>query len=220
MSGGQMPESVVSHLEYAAPAVGWLRASLYPRVIFLGAAPLVAGFAIIALYWMTEWHVLMLAGFFTILAGVISVLAGGGILFLFWLRERRLERYSQGALRVRVLVASILLASNFPAAWACMMAGVELDSRMTVTVLNQGTTRIDSFVLTAPGFTKELGPIPAGGKAKCIVHVTRDGPMDFTSRAGTITSGGIVDGYVTDGIGGRWDVTMDGAHKVSAKRTR
>jgi len=220
MSGAEMPESVVSQLEYAAPAVGWARASLYPRVIFLGAAPLVAGVTIIVLYWATEWQVLVVAGFITVLVGVISVLVGAGILFVFWLRERRLGRYSRAALRLRIFLAALLLASNFPAAWACITAGAELDSRMTVMVTNKGTTRIDRFVLTAPGFTKELGPIPPGGKVKCIVHVTRQGPLNFTCGTGTITTSGTVDGYVTDGIGGRWDVTMDGAQKLSIKRSK
>jgi len=214
------PESVVAALEYEQPGAEKSQRSLYPVIMVLGGAPLVIGVSIFLLYWLTRADWLMLAGFFTLLAGVICFLSGGGLLLVYALEERRRKRLHPTVLQRRLWIALVLLMSNWPAGVACVFAAVEVMSRITVTVVNQGTTKIDSFVVIAPGVNKELGPIPAGKKVKTSFQVAREGSLDFTMINGGTTSGGSIDGYVTGSDGAEYGVVVTGSNAVNVSKRR
>jgi hypothetical protein len=207
----------VSSLEYAAPRIGRARASLYPAIIFLGAAPLVVGVSILILYWITRWDWLMGAGFYTLGGGAICFFGGVICLLIFWFQESRSKQRPPGEVRKKVGLAALLLASNWPVAFVCVAVGVAAMTRVTVTVINEGDAPIESFVVTAPGFSQELGPVAPGKKAKCVVRATNEGALEFAAKSGgvTTTASGA---YVGDFSGGDYEVTVSGGKIVSRKR--
>jgi hypothetical protein len=210
MSEEQIAQPGGVPLEYAAPGAEKGRWSVYPAVIFLGAAPLVVGTSITVLFALTRWHGLEMAGFFAILAGLVSVLIACFFLYSYWAEERKAGRQTRESLFLRVFLAVVLLASNFPAAVACMSVAWDIRTRLNITVVNRGTTPIKSCILVTDRETKELGPIAAGGRAHYSMRNPGGGSLRMTRSTSTGSTTTTLVDYVDEDVHGDWTVVLDG----------
>lgn len=169
----------------------WLRTS-----IILGAAPLVVGSLLFALWVPLRWDGLAIAGLLTIFGGVVSV-AVGLVCLLFHVKTPAPAGRSGRA----SLTAAALLLINFPVAAALVFAANDLETRYWVTVENDSTEPIDSFVLHGGGVRVDVGAIPAGANKRVSFHVRREGELLFEANTGRGKLEGVVDGYATRDLG-------------------
>ena len=95
-----------------------------------------------------------------------------------------------------------LLLVNFPAAAIFTLSAINVVTRYTVRVLNESGNAIESFVVTGPGVRVELGPVAPGHRVKRHLGFSGDGSLEFTARQGQSNFRGVLDGYVTGGLGG------------------
>jgi hypothetical protein len=184
--------------------------------IALGAAPLVTGVTVYLLWRITRWPWLELAGLATIAVGCLAVLAGVVLLLLHIHRQARVVMEPQRALRIRVALAGALLLANFPTAVALAWSAADVMSTYTLRIDNAGPDTINSLVVHAPGVVEEMGPIPPNGRAIAHLRFNADGSVTFLLRQQNRRIEGVIDSYVTGGIGD--DVTLgihpDGAYEV------
>src|SRR4051812_746998 len=149
-------------LNYAPPAVEGEKRPVYPLIWWLGASPLVMGVVITILYYFTSWSWLQAAGLATIFGGLVGVLIGGILLLSWWAQELRQKPSSRWAVHFRVVLAGMLLLSNFPAALVCMGVAKETDTRLRITIVNRGVTTLKQCAVVTRTQTKEVGPLAPG----------------------------------------------------------
>jgi hypothetical protein len=128
MNPDERPQPVLTQLEYGL-SVQKPAMVLYALTISLGVLPLVVGVIILILYLIKPSERLVNAGLTTILAGTVAVTIGFACLFGYYLQGRKSNAMSPETLRRRVVFAGVLLASNFPTAFVCIlvaMATVEI----------------------------------------------------------------------------------------------
>jgi hypothetical protein len=155
-------------------------------------APLVLGTLIFVAYLLS--HNTVWAGLGLLMLGVGTI--GSGISAIcviveLWQGKHSTPEAWRRAKRSALLVVIILVIS-------CMAAGLyaQVGSRMLETfdfvVLNNGTTKIDSFVVSFPSGSNEIGPIAPGRQAKTSFQLGRDGAIGFTmTRAGATTQASV-----------------------------
>ena len=197
--------------DYAGPASG-PRASAVPYLAIAnccGALPLVVGCGVFSLWLLTGYHGLEQLGALTILVGVILFFVGA-ICLVADVSQAQAGVSRPGRNWKRARAAALLLA-NFPVAVAIVGAAANIQSRVTVVVQNAGTTTIDSFVVAAPGVSREVGPIPPGASRRTRFTASTDGSVDFTMVRGNTKSTGTAIGYVTKGAGGSGTVVVNGS---------
>ncbi len=96
-----------------------------------------------------------------------------------------------------------LLLANFPVAAAIVLTVIHLETTFFVTARNLSNKTMHTFKLTAPGVDVELGPIKPGQKKKTSFQVHADGTLRFSAVQDDRQIEGTVEGYVTNGMGGR-----------------
>jgi hypothetical protein len=107
-------------LSYATPsAISPAESPLeahYRAAVLCGALPLLAGTAALLAFVATRLEAFALLGGLVVVVGVLLFLVGGCDLVAYALGERRRLGGLRGAVRRRVLLAGVLLLSNFPIA--------------------------------------------------------------------------------------------------------
>jgi len=173
----------------------------------------VLGTLIITLWFVTRADLLEDLGFLNILLGLVCTLGGvASLLYYVWTSVATHRRPAANWL-LRSAVAGALLIGNFP------LCGyyLRLASMHSVRVVNATGTKIDSFIVAdARGGQWELGPIPAGGRAKRLISINSDGPITFRATGKGATFAGTIEPYLATVSGKEWTVTLnpDGSHTV------
>jgi hypothetical protein len=169
------------------------RALLWAAVA-CGAIPLAVGSAIYFTFRATRNESLAVAGFYTILAGLVFFAVGIICLVAYAYRQRDF-----GA---RTLFAAALLTSNFPLAFIYAVSAAGLMTQYVVQVTNESNAVVDSFVVEGPGARAELGPIQIGESKQGRVFFDADGTLTFTARQQQLRLDGKIEDYVTSSLGG------------------
>jgi hypothetical protein len=208
-------------LEYRATAaadntipINYLRTAVY-----CGAIPLVIGLLVFAAWLVTGWERLMPIGVLVMAGGTLLVVVGIVALAVHAYRELRTRGAAIGSAR-RMLLTLLLLLVNFPVAFSVMRAVWEISTAYLVTLVNASGAPVDSFVLSGPGFVKELGPLPAGGRANYVCRFSGDGELTFASQQGGTIATGVVDGYVTKSVGADEIVSIGLGGQLTVTRQR
>lgn len=166
-----------------------------------GAIPLLIGIAIYVSWYFTRAEWLMIAGLVNIGAGLVMFLVGVVCLSMRSTRMRTDDPTVRRRLSVSRKLAWTLLVANFPAAILITLAAVNAMTRYSVTVINQGTKPIESFILTGPGVSVQLGPISPKEEKTRHLHFKGDGVLDFDCRQEGKQFNGQLEGYVTGSMG-------------------
>jgi hypothetical protein len=145
----------------------------------------------------------MAAGIWMLLLGLATVIAGEIVLVLHVRRASRQASPGERHGRLRTILVAALLLTNFPAAAFYALSALEFSTRYTVRVRNDGGVTLESFVVTGPGTSIEMGPIAPGGQAKTHLHFRGDGALRFSARQQGRDVGGVIDGYVTTNFSGK-----------------
>ena len=182
----------------------------------LTALPLVIGVGIFVAWLITRAIWLMYAGMLTIYAGLASVFlaivcAVAAIIIAKMQKESPRRRISHHVLGVLFLVIC-----NFVAAGACVVAAVVIQTRYTITVMNQSDQPLQDVRVFGGGVHAYLGDIPPGGTASDAFWIGSDGELVLTATHGSDNIDTIVDDYVTNGSGRDLHVTLDQAGTVTA----
>ena len=116
---------------------------------------------------------------------------------------------------VRALLATAMLLVNFPLCGLC----ISLSMLNRVEVVNATTGSVSSFVVAEPsGQTWEMGPVASGGRRRRFIRVSGEGPVTYTANVNGVATAGLVDGYVTSGMGGKdWSVTLNADGSASVR---
>lgn len=186
----------------------------------LGAVPLALGTSIYVAWRLSRWHWLGVAGIWMLALGFVAVVAGEVALVLHVRRARREARPAERHARLRSVLVAALLLANFPAAVFYTLSAMEISMRYTVRIRNDSGIAVESFVVTGPGTSVELGPIAPRELAETHLHFRGDGSLRFAARQGERDFGGDLDGYVTTGLGGEKTVSVgpNGAFRVDDEK--
>jgi len=186
----------------------------------LGAVPLVLGTSIYVAWRATGWPWLIVAGIWTLLLGFATVIVGEVVLVLHVRRVSRQPRLGKPYGRLRSILVAALLLANFPAAVFYALSAMEISTRYTVRVRNDGGVAFESFVVTGPGTSIEMGPIAPGEQVETHLHFRGDGTLRFSARQRERDFGGEIDGYVTTNVAGAKTVRIgrDGEFRVEDER--
>ena len=201
---------------YAAPGARVFRPPPYVAAVICGALPLLGGAGVFAA-WLTERsESLMVTGLFVIAGGCIVFLVGCGFLRAYINYHRRGRRL-EPAVRRKVIAASLLLFSNFPAAFGCVALADHLWRTHTVRVVNASPSRIDRFVVTAPGIRSNLGPIEPGQRREISFKVLHEGELAYDMLQNDQPSSGVLSGYVEDGRASAHTLTVSKSGTVHTR---
>jgi hypothetical protein len=125
---GEDSQRAIAFPEYAPPHYSAHARRWYRLAVLFGAAPLVSGVSILFAFVITNSEYLPVFGMLTIVVGLLGFAAGFGCLAEF--RHRcRADACDKCGVRRRLVLAHLLLWSNFPAAVACAVAGLRLIER-------------------------------------------------------------------------------------------
>ena len=169
--------------------------------ILCGVLPLLFGNFVYFSWRITRWEPLEIAGMFTVLFGSLAVLAGLVCLSLYQRRGARRGEAEGAAAVIQSRLPLGLLLINFPVAAVLMFSAHQIVSRYRVTVINESAAPIESFVITGPGFSEEMGPIQAGRKRSVDLFIKGEGSAVFSARQGDAFMSAALDGYIESGDG-------------------
>jgi hypothetical protein len=190
--------------------------TLLKVALICGATPLIVGFAIYISWRLNRAEWLMGAGLANIAAGLLMFLVGVVCLSM---RSTKLPIGAPDVHRRRSKLrklAWVLLTANFPAALLMALSAIDVETRYTVTVINETSAPIQSFLLSGPGVRVEMGPISPNGKAKKHLCFSGNGSLEFVARLAESKTNGVIEDYVSLGLSGRNIVRVkaDGSIKV------
>ncbi len=190
---------------------------LYKISLICGVAPLVIGVIIFLAWYFTLWDKLLLLGIFTIYGAFTMVIIGIICLAIYLLRQFRINHsFSRNIIKQGLFSGSILFA-NFPVAVIIVILVIKIATTFTVVVTNKSGAIIDNFVLTGPGVNINMGQIVPNENAKHSFHVAHDGVLKFKARQKDNEIEGIVESYVTSGMGGKKLIIVDLKKRFTVK---
>jgi hypothetical protein len=189
----------------------WLKAA-----VLLGLTPLATGVSVYLMWLFVRWDWLVFAGVFTVCGGLLCVAAGLASLVVYWRLARRQGDVTN--LRRRVAAVGFLLFVNFPAVFAVGVGAVHVKTRYTVAVRNESPSAVDRLELSGGGVHLILETVPAGRSREVSFRFTQDGCLRYGLRHDGREHRGVVEGYVTGGLGGHSVLVIDGDGQVSVRQ--
>jgi hypothetical protein len=181
----------------------------YRIALFCCLFPLVVGVSIFVLWLITHWPWLMIAGMVTICGGVGFFVVGMFALAWFCRHEFRTPQMPRRRFWVATIACAGLLLSNFPIALGIIVAVYALETRYTVVVYNTSQRPLENVSVVGGGCDCSLGTIPPGSNASGSVWPKHDGQLELHTVSGTTTHSEIIEGYVTNNMGGQAVVTFN-----------
>ncbi len=173
-----------------------------------GLVPLISGIVVFLFWLVSRWEVLKLVGFFVILTGIACIL-GGAIALIFSLRQSLTQGYPiKKNLPKWTLITAIFL-SNFLAAGAIIVSVLTIESRYTVRIVNQSKQKLSSITITGAGCLIEVPDLPASASTSQHFYVKQDGTLTIKFKTDDSEMEGVIEDYVTNGMGGSAKVTVD-----------
>ncbi|MBL4883484.1 MAG: hypothetical protein JKY95_02975 [Planctomycetaceae bacterium] len=172
--------------------------------VVCGAVPLICGISIFLLWLLTRWEWLMGAGLITLGVGIVLFLIGILSLFVYWTSGDRDKRNNTMA-----RFCAGLLLINFPVAGLIVVAFVSVINCYTVVVHNDSPEVIRNINISGGGCEALIDSIPPNGSARRSFWIQYDGEIVFQASSKSHVYREVVDDYVTNGMGGRTEVTVE-----------
>ncbi|MCB9902947.1 MAG: hypothetical protein H6831_00925 [Planctomycetes bacterium] len=147
--------------------------------------------------------------------GMIAIAVGLALFvlgFVFLLISIRRDRLRGGAPSRRVrplaLICAGLLISNFPIALAMAAFVIHTETRYTVVVRNQSQQTFDEVQVVGGGIHSAQLTLLPGGTNRFEVWPKQDGALELELRSAAREESVVVEGYVTNLLGGDALVTI------------
>lgn len=172
----------------------------YRFALICGFVPLTTGTTVFIAWLLTRDDALMAVGAATTVWGSALFLVGvvSLVVYIWKARMARLENW-----RPKALFASLILISNVPAAAAYVMIVIYLESAYAVIVENSSPKRVDRVVLIGPNQARhEFASFAIGEHREDDFHFLGEGSVTYEVWFGSLVQTGILDGYVSTGMGG------------------
>src|SRR5215468_751403 len=176
--------------------------------LVFGAAPLTIGVSVFLLWLVTGWKWLELAGIFILYTGTASVVVGLVSLSLCVLQRVRSGDWARERLMGRTMFVAMVLVINVPVAGLILWTTYNISTTYTVVVRNYGSASIQLAAITGGGVSLEIGPIEPGASVTKKFHIAQDGTLMFSEERSGRKVQTVVDGYVTNGIGGHKQIEI------------
>jgi hypothetical protein len=189
----------------------------YRIALFCGATPLIVGSSIFVLWFFARWEWLKLAGAGTLVAGALSGLAGVALLSWSYAQAREQPELTHAQAILATLRGLALLFVNFPAAAGILYAVEVIETAYAVEVQNQSAQPLDSVRVYGGGCDISFGVIPPHGAARRTFWIKGDGTLAVQVKRASDSAEAIVEGYVTNGLGGRSVVIVSPSLSVSVR---
>ena len=182
-----------------------------------GALPLIVGATIFGLWVWTRSDGLMFAGLFTIYAGLASFALGALSLLAFVRASRKSAEISRPLVWRSTLKVGALLLSNFPAAIAIVVAAVCIETRYTVTILNEAGSSATDVRIHGGGCEISIGSVSPHARTSRSFWVQHDDSLELSLKLNGQERTHTIEGYITNGQGGSKTVTIDQNEELSTK---
>ncbi len=177
--------------------------------VLSGLLPLLVGVSLFVLWIISRWDWLMVGGFVTLYGGLVSFLIGVVALTCYCWAACRSADPPRRKWIPSALACAALLLSNFPTAGGIIAAVIAIETSYSVIVHNASQQALSDVWVYGGGCEADLGTIPPGGLARRSLWINRDGKLEFCAVSSSTTRHMIIDGYVTNGIGGRAEVFIE-----------
>jgi hypothetical protein len=159
----------------------------------------------------------MEAGLVNIGVGLVLVCVGAVCLVVYSFRAS-----SSGVKgwKTRALTAGLILVANFPAAAALTLAASYILSAYLVVVENRSSWPLENLSFRSPGGEYAFGATPSKNRREQTFHFAGEGAVTYAAVLDGVPRHGIVDGYISSGIGGKVTllVTENGDIEVRNER--
>jgi len=180
----------------------------YRVALLCWAIPLLAGI-IVFIGWffggVEGWWQL---GYFVIGAGSVLFVLGVIALALSIRKDRSTPNVSRRRLRTSSLLCAGLLLSNFPVALAMTGIVIRSEMRYTVVVQNDSALQLEDVQVFGGGIHSATVSVHPGGNARFDVWPSADGVLKLSARSASNDYEVVVEGYVTNMMGGDATVTF------------
>lgn len=183
--------------------------------LLCGLLPLLVGVSLFVLWLITRWDWLMVGGFLTLYGGLASFLIGAIALTRYCWAACRSANPPRRKWIPAALACAALLLSNFPTAGGIIAGVIAIKTCYSVIVHNASQHALRDVRVCGGGCDADLGTIPPGGLARRSFWIQRDGELEFLAVSGSTTRHMIIDGYVTNGMGGRAEVVVEQNGSIS-----
>lgn len=115
------------------------------------------------------------------------------------------------------LKAGVLLLSNFPAAFAIVVAAILIEARYTVTIQNQTSSSATDLRIHGGGCDIIISSISPHDSASRSFRIQHDDRLKLSLMLNGQERTHTIEGYVTTGQGGSKTVTIDQNEQLSTK---
>jgi hypothetical protein len=165
--------------------------------VLCGATPLVVGTGIFVAWLLLRWHSLKDAGITTIMAGTVAFAVGCLCLMIHVAESRRNKRVSPRRMDWKSMGTIALLVINFPIAAAYVAAAIHIETRYSVTVINESPGRIEAFRVVGCGVDVDFGTIESQSRVCRSFNIRHDDYLNFRAILEDSEISGTVDYYMT-----------------------
>lgn len=169
----------------------------YSISLWCGLLPLCTGTTIFFTWLIIRADWLMLAGIFTIYAGLVLFCTGTMSLAVYFFKAR--ANKSTGYWK-KSIVALIILLANFPAAATILSAVLYKESASSVTVVNNSEYKIEDIYLSDRVHRYEIGSLSPHELLVNEIHFKSEGSVGYSYTSNGIKYKGTLFGYVTGGL--------------------
>lgn len=158
----------------------------FQLAVFCGAAPLVVGCSLFAIWLFVRLEILAGAGVWTMIVGFYLVLLGFLALGWHWWRARKSGNYDYSKTWKHMALCALLLLSNFPAAFAVISGGLLVKACNTIIIRNQRDHAIDDVHITGPGVDVHTGSIAPGESLRKWTWPSTEGEIQIKASVGEL----------------------------------
>lgn len=187
----------------------WLFAAVACAVLPLGVAV-----AIFAAWYLTQAGWLAAAGLVDIGAGLALLPAG---LFCVYRYSRLVDRASVPRWFRNAMATLVLLLGNVPAAVGFVYAAAYVSSAYRVVVENDSAAPVRDLVLRSPMGQYRVGEVAPDTSVERIFRFAGEGEVTYSAVIGERRIDGVLDGYVSSGIGGTTILTFTASGRAEVR---
>lgn len=187
------------------------------RIAFIcGLLPFLAGTTIFAVWLLTRLDWLILAGYFTIIIGLLLFV--GGLVSIF-VATRKAKQQATPYKRKNLLILVVLLL-NFPVAMGMASYALHLMTIYDVLIINELEKPIDQIVFTDPvGKNYPIYDVPPHSQTHHEFNFDGEGSVNYQIKSTTIEQSGILIGYITSSLGGHVTVKISSDGTISVNES-
>jgi len=173
---------------------------------------------VFVLWLVTRADPLPMVGMYTIYGGLVAVALGFACLCVHVARSRITRHLSWGAAARECVLPLSLLLINFPAACGYTWTAIAIETRYVVTVTNESSFTVNGFVVRGGGCEADFDVLLPGERRSRGFHIQHDGDLQYEGAVGGTQVHGVVDGYVTPGLGGRMNILIRSQESVEVRK--